>query len=122
MIQNKILKNLFEAIEKETDTTSRFKLLEQLEMFSHSIATLKSNHLITNVPFGDDSEPDLLRGDMASRYTALKVAVQDLLIDIDIPPADLQHIAKGEQSQSGSYPSKKTAQKLIDAGVLEGLD
>ena len=55
-----------------------------------------------------------------NRYEQLKVAIQDLLIDIDINPADLEHISKGEQGRP-YYPSRKTAQKLIDAGVIEGV-
>lgn len=61
---------------------------------------------------------------MTDRYVQLLVAVQDLLIEIEIDPKDLRAIAAGADYPKGHVSAKitvKTAQKLIDAGVLEGV-
>ena len=54
------------------------------------------------------------------RYEQIKVAVQDLLIDLRYAPEDIRGFANGSMGQS-HQPLAKTCQKLIDAGVLENV-
>ena len=43
--QNEILNKLLEEVSQEDDSTKRFKLLEQLEMFARSLATFANFHI-----------------------------------------------------------------------------
>lgn len=58
------------------------------------------------------------------RYVQLKVAVQDMLIELDITPEDIQRRVSPVMDVSDKGPvaklSVKVCQKLIDAGVLKG--
>ena len=58
---------------------------------------------------------------MEDRYEQLKVAVQDLLIEVGISPSDLRSVAARADyadDHIGAKVTVKTAQKLLDAGIL----
>ena len=52
------------------------------------------------------------------KYNQLLVAVQDLLLEMDVTPEDLEQAAKGQYMREVLILSAKTAQKLLDAGVV----
>ena len=123
MIQNTILTKLLNDIQKE-EGTERFKLLEQLEMFTRSIATLRANDLIVNVPFGDDKKFDgnatpIISTDEPAHYNKLIAIVQRVLVDYNIGRDFLIKISKGKEPKERLC--QDTAQKLIDAGILTGI-
>ena len=56
--------------------------------------------------------------DCKSKYTQLKVATQDLLIELGFSPETLKGFVEGTCGQSGQ-PSDEVCQKLLDAGILD---
>ena len=106
MIQNTIMQSLLQEINKEKSSNERFKLLEQLELFARSCAMLKSEGIYPSE---------------YPAYEQLKVAVQDLLIDLGLKPADLITLIEGGgmTEREFGYPTVETAQKLIDAGIID---
>ena len=61
---------------------------------------------------------------MEDKYKQLKVAVQDLCIEVGITPSDLRSIAAHADyadDHIGAKVTVKTAQKLLDAGLVNNL-
>ena len=110
-------RNKTEGIPKFNDPNQEKKMKKELKDLRARVEQLE-------YPMPEVDDTAKLNAD--DRYEQLKVAVQDMLIELDITPDRIEERAtKIEQEpfseDSASKMSYKTCQKLIDAGVLENV-
>ncbi|MCK5139313.1 MAG: hypothetical protein KAQ85_05680 [Thermodesulfovibrionia bacterium] len=115
MIQEDILNNLLKNIHDEKDFTTRFKLLEQLQMFSNACATLASQNIY---PTNDQNSPTF-----KFSYRELKLGTQKLLSDLGLDFDALTKILQGGRVKflEKDHPLPETAKWLLDAGIFDKL-